>query len=76
MEKIINPINGLLCDVVHLKEGDVVQEGDVYRSTEIIDSVTGVGRLFAVTDVVAGTTIGATCNVSFMRLLVTDVEQI
>lgn len=68
VEYAVHPFSGLKCEVKHLQPGDIVMTGDLYRSVTVQDT-SGLGTWFAVTDVVDGTTVGAECNVHFMRYL-------
>jgi hypothetical protein len=67
-ETMVNPFTRVLCDVKHLNPGDLIDAGDVYRSTTLSEKDADIGRWFVAGDVIAGTAIGATCNVHFIRL--------
>jgi hypothetical protein len=67
-ETMINPFTGVRCDVTHLKPGDVVEAGDIYRSTTVTETRSDMGRWYHASDLLVGTTIGELCNVHFIRL--------
>lgn len=73
---MLHPFTGNTCEVIDLKPGDCVQEGDLYRSATISEKglamgaeAPGIGRWFAAGAILDGKTIGPDCNVHFLRLV-------
>ena len=63
----MHPFTRVPCEVLHLNPGDVVEAGDLYRSVTVTEAKSDLGRWFMAGDVIAGTVIGPTCNVHFIR---------
>lgn len=75
-ETMIHPFIGNECEVIHLQPGAVVEAGDVYRSTTLMENgqaigpdSPGLGRWFQAGPILEGSQIHPECNVHFIRLI-------
>ncbi len=68
VETMLHPFNNEMCEVQHLQPGDVVFTGDLYRSATVLEATSALGKWYAATDTINGTSIGVDCNVHFVRL--------
>lgn len=75
-ETMIHPFTHVLCEVIHLQIGEVIDSGDIYRSATysttghaISKESPGLGKWFYAGEMLEGSPVGNECNVHFIRLI-------